>query len=148
MADTVIDATELRDYFEIKSPDIKDERLTPHIGAASRRLKGWVGAEAYADALLEEPSDPTRQADLKFAEAALAMHFALPGLNTNITTRGVVKTQREGGAPGGGTVFSYLTPIEITQLSRTYLDQAEEIARPYMLSDSTPDAEFEIAEGS
>lgn len=142
---TLIDANKLREYFEIKSPDIGDGRLLPHIGAASRRLKGWVGVEAYADALLDMPVDPTRQADLKFAEAALAMHYAIPGLNTNITTKGVVKTAREGGTTG--TILTYLSPNEINQLAQIYLDQAEEIARPYTLSDGTPAAGLAVVTG-
>lgn len=152
MADTLINASSdadeeasLRNRFDI-SKDIKDGRLLPHIGAASRRLKAWVGADAYTDALSNAPFDPLRQADLQNAEAALAMHYAVPGLNSNVTTRGIVKTTKEGGSMAGNVVFSYLTPGEIRQLSQTYLEQAEEIARPYMLSDGTPDAEVQIVE--
>ncbi len=39
-------------------------------------------------------------------------------------------------------IFSYLTPQEIRLHAQTYLEQAEEIARPYMLADGTPDAPF------
>lgn len=143
MADTLITVENFRECFAI-SEDIAPGRITPHIGSASRRLKKWVGEEAYSDALSETPQDALRQADLKSAEAALAMHFAVAGLNTNITTRGVVKTAREGGTMGGNTVFSYLTPNEVRQLGDVYLDQAEEIARPYALADGTPDAGIEV----
>jgi hypothetical protein len=139
------DNASLRNRFDI-SKDIKDARLLPHIGAASRRLKSWVGADAYDDALSSSPQDALRQDDLKNAEAALAMHFALPGLNSKVTATGIVKTTKEGGAMAGNTVFSYLTPNEVKQLVQTYLEQAEEIARPYMLSDGTPEAEFAITE--
>ena len=135
----------LREYFDI-AKDIKDGRLTPHIGAASRRLKGWVGAEAYQDALSGQPTDPLRQADLQNAEAALAMHFALPGLNSKVTPTGIVKTTKEGGAMAGNVVFSYLVPNEVRQLSQVYLEQAEEIARPYLLNDGTPEAEFQTTD--
>jgi hypothetical protein len=141
---TLIDVTALKGYFDI-SKDIKDGRLTPHIGAASRRLKQWVGALVYADALSAETTDALRKADLQFAEASLAMHYAIPGLNSKITPSGVVKSAKEGGAMAGNVVFSYLTPREITELAQIYLDQAEEIARPYMLTDGTPAAELTIA---
>ena len=121
---------------------MKPGRLTPHIGSASRRLKGWVGAEVYTDALAEEPTDALRAEDLKNAEAALAMHFAVPGLNTKITPGGVIKTSKEAGSQASNVVVSYLTPNEIRQLAQIYLDMAEEIARPYMLLDGTPDSEF------
>lgn len=139
MADTLINAISLREYFDI-SADIIDGRLTPHIGAASRRLKAWVGAEAYADALEVAPTNPLRAEDLKNAEAALAMHFAVPGLNTKLTPGGVVKTSKV----EGNTVLSYLTPNETRQLKELYLEQAEELARPYALADGTPDAEFAL----
>jgi hypothetical protein len=137
------DETNLYNRYDI-SKDIKAARLTPHIGAASRRLKSWVGAAAYEDALSNQPQDELRQDDLKSAEAALAMHFALPGMNTAITPKGIVKTTKEGGQMAGNVVFSYLTPGEVRQLVQAYLEQAEEIARPYMLSDGTPEPEFEI----
>jgi hypothetical protein len=139
------DANSLRNRFDI-SKDIVDGRLLPSIGAASRRLKLWIGTEAYADALSETPTDELRKADLENAEAALAMHFALPGLNSKVTPAGIVKTTKEGGAMAGNVVFSYLTPNESKQLSQMYFEQAEEIARPYLLDDGTPNAEFAVTD--
>lgn len=139
------DAASLRNRFDINK-DIVDGRLLPHIGAASRRLRQWVGEAAYADALSNAPTDALRQADLQNAEAALAMHFALPGLNSNITIKGIVKTTKEGGATAGNIIFTYLNPNEVKQLAATYLEQAEEIARPYLVDDGTPEAEFVITE--
>jgi hypothetical protein len=131
----------LREYFEI-SKDIKDARLTPGIAAASRRLRAWVGDEAYADALLEVPVDADRAADLTSAEAWLAMYFALLGMNTKITPGGVVKTSKV----EGNTTHQYLTPGEMRELACLYFDQAHEIARRYMLTDETPDAEFSVVD--
>lgn len=139
---TLITATTLLDYFEIKQPDIKPGRLTPAIGAASRRLRAWVGTEAYFDALAEEPTDADRAEDLKLAEAWLAMYFALLGLNTKVTPGGVVKTAKV----EGNTVVQYLTPVETREMARLYFDQAHEIARPYLLSDETPEAEFAVVD--
>jgi len=139
------DANSLRNRYDI-SKDINLNRLTPHIGAASRRLKQWVGTDAYADALSDTPTDELRQVDLQNAEAALAMHYALPGLNTVITPKGIVKTTKEGGAMGGNIVFSYLTPNEVRQLSELYLNEAEEIARPYLQTDGVPPADLILVE--
>ena|ERR1043165_2739294 len=138
---TLITAETLHDYFDIKS-DIVDTRLTPAIGAASRRVRAWVGDDVYTDALLEEPADADRSADLKSAEAWLTMYFALLGMNTKITPGGVVKSTKV----EGNTVVQYLTPAELRQLSQLYFDQAHEIARPYLLTDETPDAEFAVVD--
>lgn len=140
---TLINATKLRDYFALSS-DIKDPRLTPHIGTASRRLKRWVGDVAYADAAAEVPQDADRAEDLKNAEAALTMHFALWGLNTNLTVNGVLKTRKEVGSQNANIQTTYLSPAEVRQLAQGYLDQAEEIARPYALADGTPEAEVAV----
>jgi hypothetical protein len=140
--DTLITAETLLDYFEIKQPDIKTSRLTPAIGAASRRVRAWVGDDVYTDALLEVPTDADRAADLKMAEAWLAMYFALLGLNTKITPGGVVKTSKV----EGNTVLQFLTPAEMRELARLYFDQAHEIAQRYMLTDETPEAEFSVVD--
>ena len=138
---TLIEDFELREMFEINK-DIKPSRTNRAIGAASRRLRQWVGEVAYADALLEETENKDRREDLQYTEANLAMHFALLGLNTKLTPGGVVKTTKV----EGNTVSSYLTPSEIKQLAQNYLETAEEIARPYLLLDGTPDSEFVIVE--
>ena len=126
--------------FSIGDPDLKSGLLVRHLGAASRRLKSWVGADAYADAAAQNPEDADRQADLQLAEASLAMHFAILGINTRIDVGGVVKSKKV----EGNTVLSFLSPGEVKQLTQNYLEQAEEVARPYMLSDGTPEAEFAI----
>jgi hypothetical protein len=138
----LIDEDYFRETFSV-SEDIKPDQITRPLGAASRRLKAWVGAAVYADALLQNPQDADRKADLQLAEAFLGMHFAIIGVNTRIDTSGVVKTKKM----EGQTVVTFLTPGEVRQLTQNYLDQAEEIARPYMLSDGTPEAEFTVVEG-
>jgi hypothetical protein len=123
---TLIDANRLRLIFAI-GPDVSDERLGPFIAVASTRLRGWVGDEVYEDAASSVPVNAERKADLELAEADLAMHFALLGLNTQLRSNGVVKTERVEGA----AIVSYLIPSEIRQLAEEYLNQAEEIVRPY-----------------
>lgn len=144
MADpnTLITESELRGQFDIHT-DVRPERLTFAIGAAGRRLKNLVGATAYADALLDDnATDADRRADLEYAEALLAMHYCLLGLNTQIRPSGVVKTEKI----EGETVVQYLLPKEVQELSRQYLDFAEEVIRPYALLDAVPEAEAEIVE--
>lgn len=131
----LIDAAYMRDAFQIH-PDIKDGLLLARIGVASRRLKGWVGADVYEDAEGNTPQDVGRKADLQLAEAHLAMHFALLGLNTQLRPTGVVKSERA----EGEVLVSYLTPREISDLSTQFLETAEEMVRGYILSDGTPGA--------
>lgn len=133
--------TDLQEWFDI-SRDFSAGRFLLHIGAASRRLKAWVGADAYADAALATPTDKDRADDLRVAEAHLAMHFAILGLNTVLRPTGIVKTEKV----EGDAVLTHLSPNETAQLATLYLDQAEALARPYMLEDGTPDAPFEISE--
>ena len=142
---TLINEAAFREMFSISS-DIGSGQIVRHLGAASRRLKAWVGALAYADAALTTAvQDADRQADLQLAEAFLGMHFAIIGFNTRIDTSGMVKTKKV----EGNTVITYLSPGEVRILTQNYLDQAEEIARPYMLEDGTPVPEFQraIADG-
>jgi hypothetical protein len=127
----LIDIDVLREMFSISS-DIVDGRLGGPLGAASRRLRVWVGSDVYEDATALTPLDADRAAELKVAEANLAMHFALLGLNTQLRSSGVVKTERV----EGDTVINYLSPVEIKQLTDQYLNQAEEIVRPYAIDDS------------
>lgn len=139
---TLITETELRAQFDIHT-DVRPERVTFAIGAAARRLKNLVGAAAYADALLDDgATDAERRADLDYAEALLAMHYCLLGLNTQIRPSGVVKTEKV----EGETVVQYLTAKEIFELSRQYLDIAEEVIRPYALLSDVPDAQVELVE--
>lgn len=123
--------------------DVQSGRLTFAVGAAGRRLKNLVGVTAYADAAADDAAtDALRRIDLDYAEALLAMHYCLLGLNTQIRPSGVVKTEKV----EGETVVQYLLPKEVQELSRQYLDIAEEVIRPYALLDAVPEAEAEIVD--
>ena len=125
----------LREMFDIHK-DVKSGRLTRHIGAASRRMRTMIGDEAYADALLDSPTNAERKEDFIQAEASLAMHFAVFGLNTVVRPSGLVKTEKV----EGDLVLQYMTPKDMADLSQLYLEMAEEILRPYALADGTPHA--------
>lgn len=118
--------------------DVADSRLTPAIGAASRRLRSMVGDTAYADT-----ADADRLADLKYAEGLLAMHFAMTGLNTQIRPAGLVKTEKI----EGETVVQYLTPKEVSEMALAYLEQAEEVVRPYKTDELPATAELVDTDG-
>jgi hypothetical protein len=135
MADGLITVDELREIFDI-DPHIGDPRFNKALAAASRRLRTWVGDEAYDDALANDPEDETRQETLQFAEAHLVMHFAVLGINTALRTVGIVRTERV----EGNTVLTYHSPREVAELQALYLGQAEQIAGAYLLSDGTVDA--------
>ncbi|MEQ1643675.1 MAG: hypothetical protein ABL959_09555 [Pyrinomonadaceae bacterium] len=137
----LIDVTQLRERFDIDS-DIKNERLDPHIGSASRRLRGWVGTTQYNAASSvtgNETTDAELVSDLKNAEAHLAMHFAIYGLNSPLSGKGVVATAM---ADEGREMRKYLSPKETAELATYYLELAREMAYPY-LSESD-DADIEI----
>src|SRR5436190_22027556 len=86
----LIDVQFLRDTFGIDA-NIADARLAPHIAAASKRLRTWVGDEAYDDALATNADDDARQEILALAEAYLTMHLAILGINTSLRKEGIVR---------------------------------------------------------
>ena len=131
---TLVTVDEMRERFDIDS-EIDDKRLTPHVGSASRRLRKWVGETVYADALLASPTDADRKEDLTNAEAHLAMHYALVGLNSALSGKGVVATSM---SAEGREMRKYYTPKETGELAQMYLETANEIARDYLVSSDNP----------
>lgn len=138
---TLIDADDLRGMFAIKS-DIEDPQLERAIVAGSRRLRSWVGDDAYDDALSETPTNELRRDELEYAEGHLAMYFAILGLNTPIRQEGIVRTEKV----EGDAVVTYLSPDETTKVRQAYLEQAETLAREYLLSDGTPSSPFAVTD--
>ena len=128
----LITVNDLRAWFAV-SPDITDARLSIFLGAAARRVREWVGDEAYADALAETPADPDRRETLRAAEGHLTMHFALLGLNTVLRPGGVVRQEQV----EGGVAIQYLDPAQLDQLTARYLEAAEELARGYITGSDT-----------
>lgn len=135
MPEVLINVEYLRELFDI-NPQIADTRFNKALASAGRRLRSWVGDEAYEDALLEVPTDAMRKETLQFAEAHLVMHYAVLGINTALRPVGVVRTERV----EGNTVVTYHSPREVAELQALYLSQAEQIAGVYLLSDGTVDA--------
>lgn len=136
--DQLISAADFRERFDI-SDDIDSRRITPAIGAASRRLRKWVGDTVYASALTENFEE--LQADLKNAEAHLTYHFAILGMNYPLSSKGIVATNM---ASEGREMRKYLTPVETDQVATQFLEKAREIAEPYLLHDGTPTSSFEV----
>lgn len=139
----LVTVQDLREIFEI-GEDIKDPRLKRHIAAAGRRLRSWVSDAVYEAAQGNAPEDADQQQDLQLAEAHLAMHFAILGLNTALRPTGVVRTERV----EGDTVISYHSPGEVEKLQQLYLATAEVIARPYLTESagSTDSLAFAVVE--
>jgi hypothetical protein len=144
VANKLITPEALRERFVISS-DVLSPRLEPHCHSASRRLKAWVGGEVYARALSPANEDEELAEALKNAEAHLAMHYALLGLNFNLRPGGLVKTEKTDSGQGGGnqTVTVYFSPTETAQLSGQLLELAREIAEGY-IADGTPGTVFEF----
>ena len=133
--DPLISADDFLERFDIT--DIDANRITPHIGSASRRLRKWVGETTYASA------DEEVRSDLKNAEAHLAFHYALLGMQFAVSSKGSVVTSM---SAEGKEMRKFLLPKEAAELSNYFLELAREIAEPYALSDGTPGASFEITE--
>lgn len=138
----LISVTDFREQFDV-SKDFTDKRIAPAIGAASRRLRKWVGDTLYNQALDPANNETTEQdvvEDLKNAEAHLCFHYAITGFNSPLTTKGVVATSMSG---EGKEMRKFLTPDETAKLANYFLELAREIAEPYMISDGTPTTGFE-----
>jgi hypothetical protein len=135
----LITADDLRERFDI-SKDIDSTRLTPHCGTASRRLRKWVGEDVYANAIGTDTQYDELRSDLKNAEAHLAMSTAIYGLNSPLSSKGVLATAMSTEAK---EVRRYLSPKETAELAGYYLDLALQIAGPYLLTPDTPDFSFE-----
>jgi hypothetical protein len=113
------------------SPDILPRQLEACLQTARRRLIEWVGQAAYDDALLAGNAvNQARSDDLTLAEARLAMAFAITSLNANITPKGMVSEARE----EGNRVIKYFGPAETLKYKQSFLDEAAEFARPYLLA--------------
>lgn len=129
----LVTADEFRELFDI-SEDIPDTRFERALRAASTRLRSWVGDEVYADAVTLPPDEPERAEDLAYAEAHLAMGYAILGLNSPLRKGGVVSTEKA----EGNTTLSYLSPAQLEKLQQEYFDTAETIARAYAINDGMP----------
>ena len=135
---TLLDADDVRARFDI-DPGITDARLDLHIGSASRRLRQWVGDTAYADALLATPTDADRAVDLQNAEAHLAFHYAVYGLNYVLSSKGIVATAM---SAEGKEMRKYLSPVETQAVASQMLEVAREIAEPYTILDGVPSSSW------
>ena len=137
---SLISEADVFDRFDISS-DIEASRIRPHVGSASRRLRNWVGDATYAQALGSDSEFEDLREDLRSAEAHLAFHYAILGLNYPLSSKGVVATSM---ASEGREMRKYLTPAETAEVARQLLELAREIAEPYMLADGTPLAAFGV----
>lgn len=122
--------------------DIDSCRIEDALGQAERRLKRWIGREAYADAIAattttdEEILD--RRKDLRQAELALAIYFGVASWNTTFGPNGQVVTATE----EGERVITYLSPTQIETALETWLGLAKEMARPYLIDAPASGVEF------
>lgn len=108
--------------------DVTDNRISPYIKVASRRLQNWVGATIY------ETTDEDLKDVLKLAEGTLAMHYMIGNLNTNIRPKGLVATE----SVEGNITVRYLNPGETLQSEADFLARAEEIVRDLILNPDIP----------
>lgn len=138
----LITPKEFCERFDIAT-DVEPNRIAPAIGSASRRLRKWVGETNYSNASNEAEEFEELQRDLKNAEAHLAYHYALLGLNYPMGSKGILATAASG---EGGELRKYLTPDQVATVQSQLLEAAREIAEPYMDADGSPKIGFEYVE--
>lgn len=140
---TLITVEQLRENFPfVIQEDITDLQLNYSIVSASARLKKWIGEDVY-EVALDDGETVERRVVLMNAEGHLALHYALLGLNTNLRAFGLIKSEQA----EGNTVNQFFTPGEVASFSNQYLELAREIAEPFLVSDGTPMANFEVVDG-
>jgi hypothetical protein len=135
---TLIDADVLGERFDLDDSDsYPDARIEPNILSASRSLRRWVDTNYDASlALIETPDEDdvdgtAMVADLQNAEAHLAIHFAILGFNSPLTSKGVVTTAM---AAEGKEVRRYLSPKETAELATMYLETVEVDASEHVVA--------------
>lgn len=117
-------------------PDTLDETaLGPFFNPADRRLKEWVGDEAFADADLVTPADPERAAALKDAEAYLVLYYAAPRLNMVLTGSGIVTYQAN---TTTSDELTYLKPDQLELLRQGWLNDAATVCKQYIINAGVP----------
>ncbi len=128
----LVDAAYVRQKGNLPSSSVlADDRISAFFADATRRLKRWVGTEAYADAALVTPVDPDRAAALKDAEAFLVIAEGLPSWNRAAVGAGIVKEKGIGVRRDQGQIV-LLTPEEINAEVKRAVEQAERSAYPYI----------------
>lgn len=112
-------------------PDTLDETaLGPFFNPAGRRLKEWVGEEAFADADLATPADPDRAAALKDAEAYLVLYYSAPRLNMVLTGSGIVTYQADTSTTDE---LTFLKPDQLEVLRQGWLSDAATACKQYII---------------
>ncbi|MFB0517031.1 MAG: hypothetical protein ACETWG_10590 [Candidatus Neomarinimicrobiota bacterium] len=109
---------------------IDDDKLAPFFGPAGRRLKEWVGAEAYSDAEQSTPADPDRAAALKDSEAYLVLYYVAPRLNMVMEDSGIITYKIVGSS---SDEFTYLSPRDLEELRQVWLRDALSACRTYII---------------
>ena len=124
---SLTDTDFIREYHDLLENMPPDPFLNNMIRRGERKLRKWVGDEAYDDASSPTPSDPDRAADLKDAEAELVIFYAIPKLNLKIGDSGILQS----GQHGEGS-YTLATPAQIEKLRAMYFQNAEDYAGKYM----------------
>lgn len=109
----------LRDQFKIV-PEITNQRLSFFILGGRRRLRSWVGVDAFDDALLSEPSQTAKAIALKEAEANLAMYHLL-------LTSGSIRPF----AASEDQFQDFMPPSEVHALRNKFFNKAADLCAPY-----------------
>ena len=125
----LITVEEFRGIFAIPK-GINDGQLTGPLASASRELQTWVKADVYQDSAANDAAtDQDRRTQLDYAEALIAMSYAVVDLNLRVSPDGILKSDKE----EGNVVVQNLTPKEALELQEQFLTKASKVAGPYLV---------------
>lgn len=102
------------------SPGLTDDQITPHLDAAARELKAWIGE-------YESASDTDKVAACKEAEACLTIAGVLPTQNV-FFTQGITTLQKE----IGEVDFLFMSPDDLETAVKAWRERAERAVQPYI----------------
>lgn len=131
-------ADEIRAKFNIQS-NAFSEQIDSAISSAQRKIRVWVGATFYAEAVDPtppvDPDELVRYESVIDAHSWLTMYYLSRAVGSKYSGDGVIKQAQDAGSPAFNSQIltnEYLTPDELGKNEKRYYDTAEDIAGPYL----------------
>jgi len=120
------DVAHVRDSFNL--PDtIESDLILVHLPAAQRKIKRWVGADAYEDAISQAPENTERAAAVRDGEARLTGWYGLLDWARRAGAQGIIQS----GADGDKS-YSLKTTGDLERERQAAFDMAEDILSEYV----------------
>lgn len=135
-----LNVQEIRDKFNIQ-PNAFASQIESAIQSAARKIRLWVGADAYDEAISEtvpvEPEDLLRYETVLDAHSWLTMYYLSLAVGSKYAGDGVVEQAQDAGSPAmQGNVLTnrYLTPEKLAQNEKKYYETARDAVEPYLVT--------------